>query len=300
MKVFLTGATGFVGGELLAQLVAEGIAVRCLVRPGSESGLPTMAGVEIHMGDATRPESLLGGLSGCQAVINLIGIIREFPGKGISFQKMHVEATGNLVAAAQQQGVKRFLQMSANGTRADAVTAYHKTKWQAEEIVRNADLDWTIFRPSLIYGPHDQFVTMLAEMLRKLPVMPVLGNGRYRMQPVSVAQVACSYVRALSRPDSIGQVFHCCGPQPHSYDEILNMIGAALGKARVRKLHHPLVLMRPVIRLLEGLPLFPITSAQLQMLLEENCCDPGPWRSFFGIEAQSFAAGIAAYLKNKP
>ena len=296
MKVFLTGATGFVGRELLATLVEAGISVRCLVRPGSESRLPALPGVEIHMGDATRPDSLTGGLSGCQAVINLIGIIREFAGRGITFEKMHVEATGNLVAAAQEQGIKRFVQMSANGSRPAAVTDYHKTKWRAEEIVRNSELDWTIFRPSLIYGPHDEFVNMLADLLRKLPVMPVLGNGRYRLQPVSVGNVARSFALALSKPDSIGQVFHCGGPKQISYNEVLDTIGKVLGKPKVRKLHHPLLLMRPAIRLFEGFTFFPITSGQLQMLLEENCCDPEPWQHFFGIKAQSFEEGIASYL----
>lgn len=299
MKVFLTGATGFVGQELLNQLVEAGISVRCLVRSNSGSRLPELPGVEIHTGDATLPESLQGGLQGCQAIINLIGIIREFPGRGITFQKMHVEATENLIAAAQAQGIRRYLQMSANGTRADAVTPYHRTKWQAEEALRSSDLDWTIFRPSLIYGPGDEFVNMLADMLRKLPVMPVMGNGQYRIQPVSVADVARSFVGALSKAESIGQTYQCGGPERISYDDLLDQIGKVLGKNSVCKLHHPLLLMKPVISMMEGFSFFPITKGQLQMLLEENCCDQGPWEQFFGIEQVSFAEGITAYLKKK-
>lgn len=299
MKVFLTGATGFVGHELLKQLVEEGISVRCLVRPGSESALLQLPGVDIHKGDATDSDSLVGGMSGCQAVINLIGIIREFPGRGITFQKMHVEATENLVDAAQEQGIKRFLQMSANGTRPDAVTAYHQTKWLAEESVRASGLDWTIFRPSLIYGPNDQFGNMLAGMMRKLPVMPVMGNGNYRLQPVAVENVARGFALALSKPNSIGQVFHCGGPERLSYNQVLDSIGKALGKAKVCKLHQPLALMRPLISMMEGFSFFPITKSQLQILLEENCCDPEPWQQFFEIEQQSFAEGITTYLKKK-
>lgn len=297
MKVFLTGATGFVGHEVLKQLIDDGLSVRCLVRRGSESKLQNLPGVEVHSGDATDSKSLLGGLSGCHALINLIGIIREFPGRGITFQKMHTESTANLVAAAQDQGIKRYLQMSSNGTRPNAVTPYHQTKWQAEEIVRNSNLDWTIFRPSLIYGPNDQFVNMLVGLMRKLPVMPVMGNGQYKIQPVRVEDVACSYVRALSRDDSIGQIFHCGGPQPLSYNRVLDLIGKTLGKKTVRKVHQPLLLMRPVISLMEGFSFFPITKGQLQMLLEENCCDPNPWERFFEIEQLSFEEGIATYLK---
>lgn len=299
MKVFLTGATGFVGQEVLKQLVAEKISVRCLVRPGSESSLPELPGVEIHRGDATIPDSFAGSLKGCQAIINLIGIIREFPGRGITFQKMHVEATSNLVAAAQEQGVKRFIQMSANGTRPDGVTPYHQTKWQAEETIRNSALDWTIFRPSLIYGPHDLFVNMLAGMMRKLPMMPVMGNGKYQLQPVSVEDVARGFVLSLSKTDSIGQVYHCGGPKRLSYNQVLDSIGKALGKASVFKIHQPLLLMRPIISMMEGFSFFPITKGQLQMLLEENCCDPEPWQQMFGIEQVAFEDGIAGYLKKK-
>ncbi|HKJ04105.1 MAG TPA: complex I NDUFA9 subunit family protein [Geopsychrobacteraceae bacterium] len=299
MKVFLTGGTGFVGQNLLAQLVEKGNTVRCLVRPGSESSLLQLPGVEIHKGDATDPASLKNGMRDCQAMINLIGIIREFPAQGVTFKKMHVGATENLVAAAQKQGVKRYLQMSANGTRPDAVTDYHKTKWQAEEIIRNSDLEWTIFRPSLIYGPNDLFVNMLANMMRKLPVMPVMGNGKYRLQPVSVNDIASSFVLALSRADSIGQIFHCGGPARLSYNQVLDLIGKVLGKSSVCKIHQPLFLMKPVVSMLEGFSAFPISRGQLQMLLEENCCDPDPWQQFFGIKQQPFEDGIAEYLKKK-
>ena len=299
MKIFLTGATGFVGQELLSQLVREDFTVRCLVRSGSGSRLPEYPGVEIHTGDASTLSTLNGAMNGCEAAINLIGIIREFPGRGVTFQKLHLEATENLIAAARQQGVKRYLHMSANGTRPEAVTPYHRSKWQAEEAVRGSGLDWTIFRPSLIYGPNDQFVNMLAEMVRKLPLVPVMGNGQYRMQPVSVDSVARGFVRALAMKDSIGQTYHCGGPQPLSYDRILDLIGKSLGKASVGKLHHPLLMMRPVVSVMEKFSFFPITKGQLQMLLEENCCDPDPWQRFFEIEQPSFEAGIATYLKNR-
>lgn len=300
MKIFLTGASGFVGRDLLQRLVDQGYLVRCLVRRETAATLPQLAGVEVHIGDATDPESLNTSMRGCDAVINLIGIIREFPRQGITFERMHVATTGHLLEAARTEGVSRFLQMSANGTRADAVTDYHKTKWEAEEAVRHSGLDWTIFRPSLIYGPGDEFVNMLANMLRKLPIIPVMGHGRYRMQPVQVGSVTTSFVAALSREDSIGQTFLCGGPKPLSYNELLDQIGAALGKPKVCKLHHPLLLMRPVISVMEGFAAFPITLGQLQMLLEENICDPGPWEEFFGIEQDSFADGIARYLGAKP
>lgn len=297
MKVFVTGGTGFVGTELVRQLTGAGHVARLLIRPGSEGRLAEREGVEIHLGDATDPSSLSRALAGCHAVIHLVGIIREFPSRGITFEKLHTQATRNLVAAAQQQGVGRFVHMSANGTRAGAACPYHQTKWEAEQAVRGSTLEWTIFRPSLIFGPGDAFVNMLADLIRRLPLVPVIGDGRYRMSPVSVADVAAGFVRALGKPESIGQTYACGGPGAYSYDEILDLVGAALGKEKVFKLHHPLALMKPVVSLLENFPLFPLTRSQMSMLLEGNTCDPGPWVEAFDLKLTPFPEGIRSYLR---
>jgi len=297
MRVFLSGGTGFVGGEVLQQLVAAGHTVRCLVRTGSEAKFAARASVEIRHGDVTEPETLEGSLEGCDAVLHLVGIIREFPARGITFRKLHFEATRNMVEAAEIQGVKRYLQMSANGTRENADCDYHRTKWQAEEAVRASTLDWTIFRPSLIFGAKDAFVNMLADMMRKLPVMPVIGDGKYRMSPVAVEDVAASFVRALTLPETIGKTYHCCGPLSYSYDEVLELIGAALGKQHVAKMHQPVFLMKTAAALLESFPAFPITTSQMTMLLEGNVCDPQDWTAVFGITPTPFPEGIARYLK---
>lgn len=293
MKVFVTGATGFVGHEVLRQLLAAGHSVRALVRPGSEKKLLQEEQVKIHHGDACDPETLEGALDDCDAVIHLVGIIREFPGKEITFQKLHVEATRNMLTAAQVQGVKRFLQMSANGTRENAVTPYHQTKWQAEQAVRASALDWTIFRPSLIYGAGGEFVGMISDLIRKLPAVPVIGDGQYRMSPVAVEDVAAGFVQALQTPASIGQIYHCCGPQSCSYDELLEAFGQAMGKEHVRKIHQPLALMKPAIALMESVPSFPITSGQLTMLLEGNVCDPEKWSTDLGLTPTPLAEGLA-------
>ncbi len=297
MKVFLTGGTGFVGTEILRQLSEAGHAIRALVRPGSEGKLSILNGVEIVRGDATDAPSLEGAMGGCDAVIHLVGIIRESPPRGITFRRLHAEATSNVVAAAQSQGVRRYLHMSANGTRADAASEYHRTKWEAEETVRASGLDWTIFRPSLIFGPGDEFVNMLAPIVGTLPVVPVIGNGRYRMSPVAVEDVAAGFVRALTRLETAGMIFHCCGPETLSYDELLDRIGEAMGKSKVRKLHQPAALVKPVVSLLDSIPRFPITSAQLTMLLEGNVCDPAPWAGAFAIEPIPFSEGIRKYVK---
>lgn len=294
MKVCVTGGTGFVGSEVLRQLVAAGYQVRVLIREGSERKLVVRDRLEVCRGDAGDAASLERAVEGCAALIHLVGIIREFPARGVTFERMHVEATRNALAAAQNQGVRRYLQMSANGTSPAATTAYHRTKWRAEEAVRGSGLDWTIFRPSLIFGKGGEFVTMLAELIRSLPVVPVFGDGRYRMQPVAVAEVALSFVRALELPQTVGQTYHLGGSVSYSYNEILDLTGRAIGRQRVRKLHQPLPLIRPLVRLLEGFERFPITSDQLNMLLQGNVCDISAWCRDFGSEPLSYAEGIPA------
>ncbi len=293
MNVFLTGGTGFVGSEVLRQLVAAGHRVRALVRPDSEDKLALKDQIEIHHGDVTDSDSLDDGLSGCDAVIHLIGIIREYPSRGITFRKLHVEATENILAAAKNQGVKRYLHMSSNGVRATGVAHYHTTKWAAEVAVRHSDLDWTIFRPSLIFGLGSEFVAIMVELIRKMPIIPVLGDGFYRMQPVAVEQVAESFVKALNLPETIGQSYHLGGGASFSYDEILDLTAQAMGRQAVGKLHQPLFMIKPMIKLLQNHDRFPITIDQLTMLTEGNVCDPRKWAEAFSLQPTSYAEGIS-------
>jgi NADH dehydrogenase len=291
-RVFLTGGTGFVGRAVIRALQAHGVLVRCLVRPGSEAHLKGFEAIDRVPGDVLSPEGVAEAMRGCRAVIHLVGIIREHPASGVVFERLHSQATANIVAAAREAGVRRYLQMSALGVRPNARSRYHRTKWEAEECVRRSDLDWTIFRPSVIYGRGDGSVSMLAGMIRRLPVVPVLGDGRYRLQPVAVEQVAEGFARALEQPKSVGTTYEVGGPHSYSFTEILDQIGRALGKPRVRKLHHPMALMRPLVRLLEPLPFFPITSDQLMMLEENNVCDPTPFYRDFALEPIPFPDGL--------
>ena len=292
MKVFLTGGTGFVGGEILRQLKAAGHQVVALVRPGSEGKLGFGQGVEIRPGDVTEPASLKGALAGCDAVVHLVGIIREFPARGITFERLHHEATANVLREAQAQGVKRYLHMSSNGVREGAETGYLRSKWQAEQEVRRSGLDWTIFRPSVIFGPGDDFVNMIADLMRKLPIFPVIGNGKYRLAPVAVENVAAGFLGALQRPETAGHAYHCCGPREFTYDELLDAIGEAIGKERVRKVHHPVALVKPVVAVMEKRADFPITGEQLAMLLAGNVCDPREWRDTFDIAMVELRDGL--------
>ena len=296
MKVFITGGSGFVGREIIQQLLAGKHSVCALAR--ETDPFKNRSEVEVVLGDTTQPATLQDQLSGCDAVIHLVGIIREFPGKGITFKKGHIESTENMLQAAEEQGVKRYIQMSANGTRENAITSYHQTKWIAEEKVRQSNLDWTIFRPSLIYGPNDQFINMLAQLIKNLPLVPVMGDGQYQLQPVSVIDIANGFVSALNKPETIAKTYQCCGLQAFSYDQLLDLIAQALGQTGgARKIHQPLWLMKPIVAALQTIPVFPMTSDQLDMLLEGNICEDNNWANDLSLDLHDFFSSIKNYLK---
>jgi uncharacterized protein YbjT (DUF2867 family) len=294
--VFVTGGTGFVGRSVIQALRSDGYTVRCLVRRGSERDLRGLEAIERVEGDILVRRGLEEGMAGCQAVIHLVGIIREHPAVATTFEMVHTQGTINVIQAAAAAGVRRYLHMSALGTRPGAGSRYHKTKWAAEEAVRTSGLAWTIFRPSVIYGRGDGFVTMLAQMVARYPLVPVIGSGRQRMQPVPVEHVAAGFARALARPATEKQTYEVGGPDQVTMVELLNAIGAALGRRRVRKIHVPMRVMRPVTRLLHALPGFPVTPDQLLMLQEDNACDSAAFYPTFGLEPLALATGLRRML----
>lgn len=302
MKVFVTGATGFVGWEILRQLHEAGHSIRILARSRNSPRVQEAVrrwGAEVHSGDVLEAGSLDGALPGIEAVIHLVGIIAEV-GES-TFERMHVGGTRNILAAAQQSGVRRFIHMSALGTRSNAASRYHQTKWAAEELVRRAGLEFTIFRPSLIYGPQDQFVNLFGKIIRRSPIVPLIGSPRVRFQPISVEVVAAAFVRSLREPKAVGQSYDLCGPERLTLSAIVDQMLAVLQKRRL-KLSVPLGLaryqaacMEYVFQRLLRKP-SPLSRDQLIMLQEDNVGDPQAANELLGLEHPAFRAGIARYL----
>jgi NADH dehydrogenase len=281
-----------VGGHLTAELLRRGHVLRILAHRRSQD---SRGGIEQIEGDVAEPKTFAPALEGCDAAINLVGIIREFPSRGITFERLHVQATANVLAACRQAGVRRYLQMSALGTRPDACSRYHITKFRAEELVRSSGLDFTILRPSLIFGPKDAFINMLAGQLRLAPFMPVIGSGAYRLQPIHADDVARCFALALEMAETIGGCYELCGRERLSYVELLDAVARAMGRPVPFKPRLPLGLMKAIIPVMQHLPQFPITMDQLQMLIEENICD-GCWQQVFRFEPRDFREGIGEYL----
>jgi len=297
MKVLVTGATGFVGGEIVRRLHDSGSEVRALARTRSSKAKDWSA--MFHVGNVLEAASLKDACQGMDAVIHLVGIISE-AGRN-TLEAVHIDGTRNIVTAAREAGVKRFVQMSALGTRAGAASRYHKSKWEAEQIVRDSGMDWTILRPSIIYGPGDGFVNLFAKIIRRSPIVPIIGKGFSRYQPVPVAAVAAAFVKSLTEPLAIGRTFELGGAETLSMNEIIDEILEVMRRRRL-KLHIPITLARMQARFLEftyanifGKPP-PLNRDQIVMLQEDNLGDEKPAAELFKLQATSFREGISSYL----
>jgi NADH dehydrogenase len=268
-RILITGGTGFVGSNIRQALGDRPI--RLLVRNKAAAKNLEAPNVELVEGDVTRPETLRGAMTGCQAVIHLVAIIEE--SKGRTFDGVIRGGTQNVVDEAKRVGIRRFIHMSAMGSRNDRRYPYMKAKWDAEQIVRNSSFAWTIFRPSVIFGPGDGFINVLAKVAKTAPVVPVAGSGTNKFQPVSVKEVAIAFQRALDEPKTAGQSFDLGGPEILSYDELLDTILARLGKRKL-KAHLPAGLMKQIVTVSKVLPKPlrpPVTKEQLRMLALDNC-----------------------------
>lgn len=293
--ILVTGATGFVGSHVVARLRKEDLPVRAVVRtPGKADKLKDL-GAEVAAGDIADSASLEAAVRGCERVIHLVGIIQE--GRDFTFRSVHVEGTENVLAAAKKAGVRHFFYQSALGTRENATSEYHRTKWEAERLVKASGIPYTILRPSLIYGPGDQFTLRLADAIRLSPILPVIGTGRSKVQPVFIEDVATCIAKALQGDRYFNKVLEIGGPEQLTYEEVTKAIAAALSVNRPT-VHVPLFFMRAMAKAAETvLPKPPVTTDQLIMLQEDNICDHNDIREAFGVEPVAFKEGLARFMR---
>ncbi len=285
MRVLVTGGTGYVGTEVVASLVSANHEVRALVRRVGAS-LPEQ--VEQVTGDVTDAGSLVSAAEGCDAILHLVAIL---DGSDEQFEAVNAGGPRNAVEAAKAHGIQRFLHMSALGVSQEhaSLTRYWATKYRGKQAVTDSTLDWTVMEPSFVFG-RDGGALKAFESLIRLPVAPVIGDGRYRHQPVWVGDVATAFVRALERPETIGQVIPLGGPQAFTFDELLDELARVTGRSPRRKLHAPAGLVKAQTPVLSHLPPpLKVTKEQIVMLLEGTECDITPMRSLLGIEPASIA-----------
>jgi NADH dehydrogenase len=229
--ICLIGGGGFVGRHIAHLLTARGLRVRVPARDRERVKqlilLPTVDVIDANVHDDAALAALIDGAG---AVINLVGVLHD--GRGVQgFAQAHVELTRRIVAACGAAGVRRYLHMSALGADVDGPSRYQQTKGTAEALVRASALDWTIFRPSVIYGPDDSFLNLFAKLLAVSPVM-FLARANARFQPVFVENVAAAFSRALGDQSSFWHCYDLCGPKVYTLRELVELTGALSGHRR--------------------------------------------------------------------
>ena len=282
--ILVTGGTGFVGPKIVHALRAEDRPVRSLVRNPRSGGARRLQswGSELVHGDMASPESLNRAVEGCDCVVHLVAILAGGPR---DFERVMVQGTRDLVAAARNAGVRRWVQMSALGTdeRTKDLTSYFRAKWEMERAVAKAGFDYTIFRPSFIFGRDGGILQGVVRVVRYSPVVPVVGTRR--LQPVWVEDVASFFARSLSTPAAVNRSFDLGGPDAVTWDELYDGVARCLGKRRAR-VHVPISLARALAGVVEKVPAdLPLSREAITMLeFEDNVCDIGPAVETFGVE----------------
>lgn len=298
MRAAIIGGTGFVGSYLVDAMLAAGYDVSLLVRSGSESKVRRESEVQTVVGELETPDALTNVLEGCDAVIYNVGLIREFPRRGITFERTQYQGLVDTVAAAQQAGVRRLLLMSAIGVK-NPGTQYQQTKYRAEQHALASGLDVTVLRPSVIFGDPRGTMEFATQLYRDMvrPPIPAVSFPGVQMSPVHIEDVADAFVAALADRDAIGKTCELAGPEALSWDEMLRRVAAAAGKSKIL-LPMPLWVMRIGATLFDWLPFYPVTRDQLTMLAEGNVAESNALEELIGRKAKPFTENTLTYLTN--
>jgi uncharacterized protein YbjT (DUF2867 family) len=263
--ILVTGGTGFVGPHVVHALRARELPVRVLVREARRGSRAAAWGAELTEGDVTDPDSLRAATAGVDTVVHLVSIIK---GPRADFDRIMVDGTRNLVAAAKNAGVRRIVLTSALGLSEQTKNAvpYFASKWEMERAVKESGLEHVIFRPSFVFGKDGGALPTFIRLARLAPVTPIVGPGTLRLQPIWVEDVAEYFARAVDLGAAANRTFELGGPDAPTWNEFWERLKRALGSRRP-SIHVPVGLMRIQAALTEKLPGAPVTRDQLTMLL---------------------------------
>ncbi|HEY3330859.1 MAG TPA: NAD-dependent epimerase/dehydratase family protein [Capsulimonadaceae bacterium] len=307
MKVVVTGASGFVGGHVVAALVAAGHDVVGLSRtmPKGARRDPKAVyfdGVDVGSESTLKPAYF----DGADAVVHLVGIIQERGGEQ-TFERIHVTGTGNVVDAASNSGsVKKFVYLSAIGSDLAAPSVYSQTKAKAESLVRAGSVPFTILRPSIILGADGEFVAQMKDLVLHgglpiplpFPFIPVPGSGNNKFQPIFVEDLCSCIVKAVEPNVATGEIIEVGGATQVTFNELLDAFAKNLG-VKKPKLHAPIPILMAVAPLLGILPNPPVTVDQLKNLGRDNTCDNSAMKATFALDPMPFAAQMDIVLPPK-
>ena len=263
--ILVTGATGFVGGHVVAALRSARKQVRCLVRDLRTAAKPELAGCELVVGDMTEPASLASATEGVECVVHLVAIRQ---GRAEQFERIMSQGTRDLLRAAQDAGVRRFVHMSALGTTDETkdLVPYYRAKWDMEQAVQASGLPHVIFRPSFVFAPDGGILPTFRRLARLTPVTPIVGSGEQRLQPIWADDLALCFARALEDDGATNRTFELGGPDVVTWNELWDRLKQALGIRRP-SVHVPMSLMRANALVTERLPgNIPLTRDLLKMM----------------------------------
>jgi uncharacterized protein YbjT (DUF2867 family) len=291
MRVLVTGATGFVGRSVVAGLIEAGHRVAALTRDLSREPVLRAPGVMVVKGDVLNAASLARACQGADAVIHLVAVIRE-SGRDQTFERVNIEGTRNLMGAAAYSGVEKVVYASTVGAVDDPGLPYMRSRWQAEQLVADAGIPFSILRFSVAFGAGDEFINPLAAMVKVLPIVPLPGDGRALFQPIAVGDVARCLVAALAPNAAMGVTHDLGGPQYVTYSDLMKLASEAVG-SRALVVKTPMPLMRLVVRAM-GLVMKrpPATAEQLKMLELDSVAKLDSVKSAFGFEPISISGNL--------
>ena len=297
--ILVTGATGFVGSHVIPALIDDGHRVVALARDAERAALverrlnpAQRAAIETRIGDVTTAASLPAAMAGIDAIVHLAAIPRDFDG-GQSLRLVNTEGTRNVVHAAREAGVRRFVHQGAMAVVDDPELHYASSKARAMAIVRESGLDWTILEPSLLFGPRDGFFNLIAGLVRMSPgVVPITGSGGARFQPLAIGDLASVVVDVLADDMTIGREYQLGGPRYWTYREIVEEVLRAMGKRRAL-VPMPVPLIRLVARSAEFVRLpFPVATDQLRQLRFDNIGPLDTIATEFGFDPRPMEGGL--------
>jgi uncharacterized protein YbjT (DUF2867 family) len=287
--ILITGGTGFIGGRLATRLAQEGKPVRVAARGVRSSSLPD--GVEAVTADVVSGNGLEQALQGVERVAHLVAIIVE---RGpLTFDAVIRVGSERLVEAARAAGVRKIVYVSAIGADPDPRFPYWAAKWGAEQAIIGSGITYTILRPSIVFGPEDDFFNRLAGLVRWNPIVPIAGDGKTRFQPIWVEDLVTCIVACLEEGAHDGQIIEVGGPEHLTYEEMLDTVRRELGVRRL-KVHVPLSLVRLVAGAMEALLPRPlVTRQQLAMLAKNNATESDSVLRHFGFTPKRLSEGLS-------
>ncbi len=299
MLVLVTGGTGVVGKPAIDRLLERGHRVRLLSRNAADDVRGWEEGVEAFPASVSDPAALRGAADGCDAVLHLAGIVREDPPE-VTFEKVNVQGTRNLLAEARRANVSRFVYVSSLGAERGE-SDYHRSKRAAENAVREYPGSWLIVRPGNVYGPGDEVISLLLKMVRTLPAVPTIGGGDQRFQPIYAEDLGEALALAVERDHPAREVLEVGGTEITSTGDLLDRLEQLTGKDPPR-IPVPQFLAQTGTGVAEMLGIdVPVNSDQLMMLAEENVLSgPNAMIEVFGIEPTPLDRGLALLADQLP